>query len=216
MALSNRDDWEIRPMSLVTDKEGESKIRSGLLELRELGYCEMKKLKDDTGHFYCLWTFRDIPKGENPNAENPNAGFPNAENRPAKEEQSKRKLSEEENKGKEEESAAESKNAAEISKLVVSHWNKIASASGLKKIIKLTPERKRHLNARISEDYFLEYWDQAIIRISRSGFCNGKNDRGWIADFDFFLRPGTLVKIMEGKYDNRTQPLRNNLEGCAP
>lgn len=201
MALSNRDDWEIRPMSLTTELEGESKIRSALLELRELGYCEMKKLKDDAGHFYCLWTFRDAPSVENPNAENPNADFPHAENRPAKEEQGERKTSKEENKGKGEDASLDKKNAEAISALIVESWNNTA---GLKKVIALTPQRVRTLNARISELYFLEHWPIGLMKIAASDFCRGKNDRQWTADFDFFIRPGTLVKVMEGKYDNRT------------
>ena len=40
-------------------------------------------------------------------------------------------------------------------------------------------------------------------RIVLSDFCNGKNDRGWKANFDFLLRPNTHIKAMEGAYDNR-------------
>ena len=28
----------------------------------------------------------------------------------------------------------------------------------------------------------------------------GKNDRGWKADIEFFLRPDSIAKILEGKY----------------
>jgi hypothetical protein len=40
-------------------------------------------------------------------------------------------------------------------------------------------------------------------KILQSDFLCGKNDRGWRADFDFFIKPETHIKIMEGKYDNR-------------
>lgn len=41
-----------------------------------------------------------------------------------------------------------------------------------------------------------------MLRIQKSSFCQGKNDRGWVASFDWFIRPDTVVKIMEGKYDD--------------
>jgi hypothetical protein len=45
---------------------------------------------------------------------------------------------------------------------------------------------------------------KAIDRIVVSDFCNGKGERGWEADIDFLLRPDTITKILEGKYDNQT------------
>lgn len=43
----------------------------------------------------------------------------------------------------------------------------------------------------------------AIARVAASDFCNGLGTQGWVFDFDFFLRPATYPKIVEGKYDNR-------------
>jgi hypothetical protein len=34
-------------------------------------------------------------------------------------------------------------------------------------------------------------------------FMQGANDRGWIADADFFLRPDAVLKISEGKYRDK-------------
>jgi len=48
-----------------------------------------------------------------------------------------------------------------------------------------------------------EEWILIIERIRASDFCNGKNQRGWKADFDFLVRPDTWTKVIEGKYDNR-------------
>jgi hypothetical protein len=49
----------------------------------------------------------------------------------------------------------------------------------------------------------LAHWQGVITRLAKSDFCNGKNDRSWIATFDFLLQPDAQFKIMEGKYDNR-------------
>ena len=48
-----------------------------------------------------------------------------------------------------------------------------------------------------------DYWVGIVQRIAESTFCNGKNDRGWIATFDWLLQPDTHLKVDEGKYDNR-------------
>ena len=44
--------------------------------------------------------------------------------------------------------------------------------------------------------------------MSESKFCVGENDRGWKADFDFFLKPGVIEKVMEGKYDSQPAAAR--------
>lgn len=100
----------------------------------------------------------------------------------------------EENRGETEENA--------IALEVVEAWNK----SGLTKCMALNDTRKRHLNARLGDSFFVSSWREAIAKVSISEFCKGKNDRGWRADFDWFLQPNAIAKIMEGKYDNRTIP----------
>lgn len=46
-------------------------------------------------------------------------------------------------------------------------------------------------------------WREAVERIASSAFCRGENDRGWRADPDWLLRPGTAAKVLEGKYDGK-------------
>jgi hypothetical protein len=72
---------------------------------------------------------------------------------------------------------------------------------GLRKIQSVSSGRAKALKARRSDPFFQFNWREAIKKVAASAFCNGENDRGWRADFDFFLRPDTVVKIMEGKYD---------------
>ena len=86
-------------------------------------------------------------------------------------------------------------------------WNE--SVTRLPKASKMTPERRRHCVSRLREEPSLTIWRNAFVRLEASAFANGQNDRGWRADFDFALKPGTLVKILEGKYDDRerTTPL---------
>lgn len=62
--------------------------------------------------------------------------------------------------------------------------------------------RWRQARSQLAAFPNLDDWREAFRRIADSDFCNGNNDRGWIADFDFVLRKDTLPKALEGKYDN--------------
>jgi hypothetical protein len=83
-------------------------------------------------------------------------------------------------------------------------WNQ--SVSRLPKASKMTPERRRHCVSRLQEEPSLTIWRNAFVRLEGSDFACGVGG-GWRADFDFALKPGTLVKVLEGKYDNRTPML---------
>ena len=37
---------------------------------------------------------------------------------------------------------------------------------------------------------------------AKSDFLNGKNDRGFIANFDWLVRPNNFIKVLEGNYNN--------------
>jgi len=79
-------------------------------------------------------------------------------------------------------------------------WN---SLKNIPRVQKLNPDRKKHLTARLKDSYFRDNWKEGIERIAKSDFCAGKGNTGWKADFDWFINPNTLPKIIEGKYDNR-------------
>lgn len=48
-------------------------------------------------------------------------------------------------------------------------------------------------------------WVTVAQKLSASAFCNGGNDRQWRAGFDYFIRPGIFLKVMEGFYDKGPQ-----------
>lgn len=77
-------------------------------------------------------------------------------------------------------------------------WNKLAVVSQCQKI---TPSRLKSIKARFEEPYFVENWKAALLKIKDSPFCCGDNERGWKASFDWFLKPDSCVRVMEGKYD---------------
>ena len=69
---------------------------------------------------------------------------------------------------------------------------------------KLTNKRKVAMRKRWSEDLTtLEDWEAYFKDAATKRFLMGKNDRGWKADIDFFLREDAIIKMQEGKYDGR-------------
>lgn len=79
-------------------------------------------------------------------------------------------------------------------------WNGI---QGVTHVRQMTEARRKALRSRLASPEWAGAWQQAIAKVAASDFCTGKNDSGWRADFDWFLRPDTVTKITEGKYDNR-------------
>ena len=65
-------------------------------------------------------------------------------------------------------------------------------------------KRREFVRARIRE-HGMEKVYEMISKASESDFLNGKNARGWIADFTWLFRPSNFQKVLEGNYDNRSQ-----------
>jgi hypothetical protein len=82
---------------------------------------------------------------------------------------------------------------------IVEAWN----STTLPKCLEISQKRISSLSQRLSEEFFKNHWKEAIEKVKVSSFCNGKNDRKWRADIDWFSRPDSVAKIMEGKYDDR-------------
>lgn len=101
---------------------------------------------------------------------------------------------------------------------LLAYWNEHASPK-LARVRAMTSNRKTALRARLKE-HQPEELEEAIRRIGASSFCLGGGSQGWVADLDWLLRPGTVAKVLEGKYDDRganVVPLRVPCEhsGCA-
>lgn len=80
-------------------------------------------------------------------------------------------------------------------------YNDCAAECGLPKAVKLTPDRKRKIAARL-KDYGLDGWMQALDNIRRSRFLTGSNDRNFRADLDFVLQAKSFNKLHDGGYGN--------------
>lgn len=85
--------------------------------------------------------------------------------------------------------------------LVMDCWNSMASQCGLPPVMRMTAQRRKHISARI-DPWWQEHWQEALEKIPTRRFLIGDNERGWKADFDWFIRPDTVAKLIEGKYEN--------------
>lgn len=83
-------------------------------------------------------------------------------------------------------------------------WNDEAqkSHSLMPKLRSMQKQRQKQIAARIRE-YGEEVFFDAMKKAVASDFLNGKNRRGWIASFDWFVKPTNFQKIIDGNYDNK-------------
>ena len=86
------------------------------------------------------------------------------------------------------------------SQAVVDSYHKICVS--LPTIRSLSDKRKKAL-ATMLKKYTLDDFNEAFTKAEQSDFLTGDNDRGWQANFDFFLREDKFLKILEGDYDNK-------------
>lgn len=77
-------------------------------------------------------------------------------------------------------------------------WNLLGCVP---KVLLISDQRRRHLEARLSSKFFRDNWRVAMDKIKSSPFLCGQSERGWKANFDWFIRPDSVLRIMEGKYD---------------
>lgn len=80
-------------------------------------------------------------------------------------------------------------------------WNAV---KGFRPCRTITEKRRAALRQRLRDQDWAATWREAVARASRSAFCRGEvTGKEWRADLDWFLKPDTVTKIMEGKYDDR-------------
>lgn len=114
------------------------------------------------------------------------------------------------------ETAAET---AEFFAKVKVSWNLAASKAKIPMIAKMTDIRKRAVAARAAQHGEAAVLD-VIQKAAASSFLNGGNGRGFLASFDWVMRPTNFLKVMEGNYDNRptatTTTTNNTQNGTYP
>ena len=79
----------------------------------------------------------------------------------------------------------------------------------LPKVIKITPARRQAIRARWRNELpSLDDWRRFFAVVNESKFLTGRapatggREKPFLADIDFLIKQGNVVKIMEGKYDD--------------
>ena len=71
-----------------------------------------------------------------------------------------------------------------------------------------TSARRKSVKARwgtSKNTQSLLWWKEYFELVKSTPFLNGRNDRGWKADFDFLVTESKFASILEGKYENSHQ-----------
>lgn len=77
----------------------------------------------------------------------------------------------------------------------------------LPKVKIITASRKKHIGARWKQlkcnlDAFTEYF----TAVGKSEFLKGNNNHKWKATFDWLMNEQNMAKVLEGQYENKTEP----------
>jgi len=84
-------------------------------------------------------------------------------------------------------------------------WNSICTSYPAVKRISPDTVRGKLVASRLKE-YGADQIREAFEKVERSEFLRGGNQNGWSATFDWVMKPGNFLKVLEGNYDHT----RNN------
>jgi hypothetical protein len=210
MVMSHSEEWVIHQGWLATQgQEGREAIRASMRELEKAGYAVHQEIREKGKIVGARWTFYDLPrpvlsrtkktKWDQPEDGKPYDGKPSG-GKPSYGNPSPLEEQEKEDKGSEE----QKKKVASLSdegKEVVEEWNSLPSP--IQNVVKLSDGRRKHLYSRLKDDWWKENWKKALKSIPDSPFLTGKTEVQFKASFDFFIRPDTVAKIIEGRYAPR-------------
>lgn len=88
-------------------------------------------------------------------------------------------------------------------------YNDFAAEHKLPECAKVSKGRLGKLKARLRDGDGIEGWKVALEKLGASDFLMGRTPRAgehknWSPGIDFLLQESSFAKLMEGKYDNRT------------
>jgi hypothetical protein len=84
------------------------------------------------------------------------------------------------------------------SELVLGEWNRAMGQA-----CRWTDKRLVAFRQRWKSQFWRDNWQAAVQRAASSSFCRGESGGGWAANFEWFLKPDTVTKLLEGNYDDR-------------
>jgi hypothetical protein len=75
----------------------------------------------------------------------------------------------------------------------------------LPQVLEFGPERRDKCRRRLARDpkKFIDQFTRAVIKAQETPFLCGEGDRGWKADFDWFVaNDRNVIRVLEGRYDS--------------
>ena len=88
-------------------------------------------------------------------------------------------------------------------------WNENANQKYLKPCLLFTSKRKRTCNARLKDVPDLKKWKAFLDMIKKDEWCLGIKPSpkfpNYIVNFDWFIRPGSIVKFLEGGFGQNNE-----------
>lgn len=90
-------------------------------------------------------------------------------------------------------------------------WNEWVKPP-FRKVTAITPGRSKAMGELLAQNSQRGYWIEVLKKIENSKFLRGENSSGFVANFDWLLKPDTHVKVMEGNYDSASGDDENQIE----
>jgi hypothetical protein len=78
----------------------------------------------------------------------------------------------------------------------------------LPQVLEFGQERRDKCKRRLAKDSkkFVDQFTRAVIKAQETPFLCGEGDRGWKADFDWFIANDRhVIRVLEGRYDSATR-----------
>lgn len=84
---------------------------------------------------------------------------------------------------------------------IKSRWNE-ETGGALGKLMMITGRRREMVRARIRETSVDDFFTM-IHNAASSSFLRGESQRGWVANFDWCIKPNNYPKVLEGRYNDQ-------------
>lgn len=72
--------------------------------------------------------------------------------------------------------------------------------------VAMSDARKKAIKARFTSGYTMEHFRTLFLKAEASSFLKGRNDRNWMASFDWLIKDSSMAKVLGGNFDDR-QPM---------
>ena len=86
---------------------------------------------------------------------------------------------------------------------IKSRWNE-ETGGALGKLVMITGRRREMVRARIRETSVDDFFTM-IRNAASSSFLRGESQRGWVANFDWCIKPNNYPKVLEGRYNDNSE-----------